>query len=294
VGLTDEEKKDWIAKRYNLLSGTVISLIRANGSSGYSSNLFQPAIGKEEKSMCISQRRHGKETLDIIHSLCEDRKPFTGLDVSNALKKKGVRVRHCEIAPLVREAYDDGEMIGYVRGLIDVHLRDGKVAQAYLYHHNTTKSDDYDERHQVALFLGKKTDKSATNPTSKRLGVSPVGGKKSVSSVSGKSGVDSKTKGKMFTIGQSIMRHHKKDGRLEVPCRWLSHLGWLKGCVVKVVEGRKMILLKRHVDSSDTVIRDFTVDRWGRVRVTSKILKNIGDNKGDYVLTLKQDSIEIL
>jgi len=69
---------------------------------------------------------------------------FTALDVSNQVKQSLPGVRHREVAPIVRDLFDDGVMgQSYVQTLIDVHLPDGQTTQAFLYHLEDDDTDDY-------------------------------------------------------------------------------------------------------------------------------------------------------
>jgi hypothetical protein len=69
---------------------------------------------------------------------------FTALDVSNQVKQSLPGVRHREVAPIVRDLFDDGVMgQSYVQTLIDVRLPDGQTTQAFLYHLEEDDPDDY-------------------------------------------------------------------------------------------------------------------------------------------------------
>jgi hypothetical protein len=69
---------------------------------------------------------------------------FTALDVSNQVKQALPGVRHREVAPIVRDLFDDGVMgQSYVQTLIDVQLPDGQTTQAFLYHLEDDDPDDY-------------------------------------------------------------------------------------------------------------------------------------------------------
>jgi len=79
---------------------------------------------------------------------------FTALDVSNVVKKSLRQVRHREVAPLVRELFDEDSMgTDYKRSLIDVMAGGNKRVQAYLYHLNHDDPKDYDnsQRSKVAM-----------------------------------------------------------------------------------------------------------------------------------------------
>lgn len=78
---------------------------------------------------------------------------FTALDVSNAVKGSLSDIRHREVAPLVREAFDRGSMGPYRQTLIDVVTEGRKAAQAYLYHLPKHPTSNYDDsmRSQLAI-----------------------------------------------------------------------------------------------------------------------------------------------
>ena len=79
---------------------------------------------------------------------------FTALDVSNQVKQSLPGVRHREIAPIVRDLFDDGVMgQSYVQTLIDVQIPGGQSTQAFLYHLEDDDPDDYagTQRQQRAI-----------------------------------------------------------------------------------------------------------------------------------------------
>jgi hypothetical protein len=79
---------------------------------------------------------------------------FTALDVSNQVKRSLPGVRHREVAPIVRDLFEDGVMgESYVQTLIDVRLPDGQMTQAFLYHLESDDPDDYagTQRQQRAI-----------------------------------------------------------------------------------------------------------------------------------------------
>ena len=79
---------------------------------------------------------------------------FTALDVSNQVKQSLPGVRHREVAPIVRDLFEDGVMgESYVQTLIDVRLPDGQMTQAFLYHLEGDDPDDYagTQRQQRAI-----------------------------------------------------------------------------------------------------------------------------------------------
>jgi len=79
---------------------------------------------------------------------------FTALDVSNQVKQSLPGVRHREVAPIVRDLFEDGVMgDSYVQTLIDVNLPGGQTTQALLYHLDDDDPDDYagTQRQQRAI-----------------------------------------------------------------------------------------------------------------------------------------------
>jgi hypothetical protein len=79
---------------------------------------------------------------------------FTALDVSNQVKLSLPGVRHREVAPIVRDLFDDGVMgATYLQTLIDVQLPNGQATQAFLYHLDSDDPDDYagTQRQQAAI-----------------------------------------------------------------------------------------------------------------------------------------------
>ena len=79
---------------------------------------------------------------------------FTALDLSNQVKQSLPGVRHREVAPIVRDLFEDGVMgESYVQTLIDVRLPNGESTQAFLYHLDADDPDDYagTQRQQRAI-----------------------------------------------------------------------------------------------------------------------------------------------
>lgn len=79
---------------------------------------------------------------------------FTALDVSNQVKQSLPGVRHREVAPIVRDLFEDG-VLGetYMQTLIDVLIPGGQSTQAFLYHLEDDDPDDYagTQRQQRAI-----------------------------------------------------------------------------------------------------------------------------------------------
>lgn len=79
---------------------------------------------------------------------------FTALDVSNQVKQSLPGVRHREVAPIVRDLFEDGVMgESYLQTLINVQLPNGQSTEAFLYHLEGDDPDDYagTQRQQRAI-----------------------------------------------------------------------------------------------------------------------------------------------
>jgi hypothetical protein len=79
---------------------------------------------------------------------------FTALDISNNVKRSLPGVRHREVAPIVRDLFEDGAMgDDYLQTPIDVQLPHGQTTQALLYHLEDDDPDDYvgSQRQQHAI-----------------------------------------------------------------------------------------------------------------------------------------------
>lgn len=79
---------------------------------------------------------------------------FTALDVSNQVKQSLPGVRHREVAPIVRDLFEDGVLgESYVQTLIDVQIPGGQPTQAFLYHLEDDDPEDYagTQRQQTAI-----------------------------------------------------------------------------------------------------------------------------------------------
>jgi hypothetical protein len=89
---------------------------------------------------------------------------FTALDVSNAVKEALPDVRHRDVSPLVREAFDNDSLGSYAQTLIEVNAGQEKV-KAYLYHPEGKDAALYDEamRSQLAKPPQKGADTQVTD-----------------------------------------------------------------------------------------------------------------------------------
>jgi hypothetical protein len=72
---------------------------------------------------------------ETVRQFVQDGLLFTGLDVSNEVKKTLPFARHSEVSELVRELFvSEIEPSGYAKTPIPVTLKDGSVRNALLYH----------------------------------------------------------------------------------------------------------------------------------------------------------------
>ncbi|MCP4499624.1 MAG: hypothetical protein GY822_06615 [Deltaproteobacteria bacterium] len=79
----------------------------------------------------------------IIDSFTEMGVLFTALDVSNAVKRTLPAGRHREVAPVVRDLFEQGAFGDeYIQTLIDVNAG-RKTVQAFLYHLDDDEVDFY-------------------------------------------------------------------------------------------------------------------------------------------------------
>ncbi|HEY4219910.1 MAG TPA: hypothetical protein VGO62_01180 [Myxococcota bacterium] len=92
-------------------------------------------------------------TSRVIDAFTSSAMLFTALDVSNSVKQTLTDIRHREVAPVVREAFERGAMGKYKQTLIDVIAEGRKPAQAFLYHLPANKPAEYDDsmRNQLAI-----------------------------------------------------------------------------------------------------------------------------------------------
>lgn len=145
---------------------------------------------------------------------------FTALDVSNAVKESLPDVRHRDVSPLVRQAFDRGALGPYETTQIDVNAQ-GKTVQALLYHLPTQSPDLYDEkmRSQLARPPKKGADKKVTDAQ-----------------------IQDETVSASVPVGQ--------DGRGRVSRRLLSNAG-LDGDEVLVVVSENPALVKIFAEDSE-------------------------------------------
>jgi len=265
-------------------------------------NLAEDKLKQNEETKVDAKTK----TIETIKGYCKDMVSFTSLDISNKVKADGFTVRHREIAEFVREAFADGEMdaCGYDRDLISVTIPGGKSAQAYLYHHSTVSADSYIDRAQTAA----KPPVQVASPAADRP-VPPVSSCYPVLpppipvlapslpappvAVAVPQAVPRLTR---VLNTSSVIRTQKGDGRLEVPQRWVAILGWQVGDTVDAVRDGNSLILKTNTQLGEAVLRKFTVDRWRRIRITTKVLNQIGihlGTGGQHVATLRATDIKI-
>jgi hypothetical protein len=92
-----------------------------------------------------------QEVIAVEQQYMSEQKPFTALDIGNALKEKGINVRQRDVSPVVRDHFTNSDMYvnaGYTRTLIPV--KDG-IVQAFLYFHIDNTPDDYTDTNQDPL-----------------------------------------------------------------------------------------------------------------------------------------------
>ncbi len=118
-------------------------------------------------------------TRRVVDQFTEQGLMFTALDVSNVVKKSLRQVRHREVAPLVRELFDDDEMgTDYNRSLIDVLAGGTKKVQAFLYHLKTDAPQSYTDQQRSKTALAPVSvavddDQLALDPNIQELELKP-------------------------------------------------------------------------------------------------------------------------
>jgi hypothetical protein len=251
--------------------------------------------GDKETNMDVKTK-----TVGIIREFCKDMKAFTSLDVSNKAKAEGLVARHREVAELVREAFADGEMgeYGYDRSLIDVTLRGGGSAQAYLYHHSTVSVDNYIDRAQTAdrVPAPQGTSQAVPDAAGDCAASVPDSSTPQATPAAVATPAASNRLTRILNTTTSVVRFQKGDGRLEVPRVWLARLGWNAGDTVDAVRDGNSLILKTGALHGEQVLRTFTVDRWCRIRITTKVLNQTGihfGTGGQHVATLRAADIKI-
>lgn len=139
--------------------------------------------------MGITIQHQNPETLvkEKVKEYVQNNQPFTSLQISNAIKKDGVHIRHRDISKIVRDAYDYYVLPNYAyeRSIIDVETTewDESVKQekpikteAYLYHPFKYNPDQYTLKTLVALPIkdDKDEDESKSDDKDANIASSPV------------------------------------------------------------------------------------------------------------------------
>ncbi len=151
------------------------------------------------------------------------RDSFTALDISNALKTAKYSVRHREVAEVVRDIYKSGAMqhFDYDRQLIRVTTEAGvKTTEAYLYHHQSVRPDDYANLNQDAL---PPVPADQARDLFDCVAADPLGLLHRVSTANA-AAICRKTQNKAWQTGGG-----RRDGALPVPSRIIAQLGWADG-----------------------------------------------------------------
>lgn len=272
---------------------------KASGTIGAKNVTVDLAAKKEIEGKMDAKSK----IVGVIREFCRNMESFTSLDVSNKAKSEGLVARHREVAELVRGAHADGVMdtYGYVRDLIDVTLPGGGSAQAYLYRHTTVPADDYRNRAQVALKPQLQSAPQAYDDDGLPPLPTPIIPQNLVNLPQPPTFAAPPappTVGRLTRVlnTSSVTRTQKGDGRLEVPHVWLARLGWQVGDTVSAVVDGNGLVLKTTVQLGEQVVRQFTVDRWNRIRITTKALSEVGihfGTGGQHIMTLRTGDIRI-
>jgi len=222
---------------------------------------------------------------NVIEAFCNDLQSFTSLDVSNQVKQDGFATsRHRDVAKIVRYLYVDGVMHqnGFTRSLIQVQISSGTMRDAYLYHHQTVSSDDYDKRTQIALPPANTQDQDfvAVPPTPPVVTV-PAAAPPIVTITPSNSNRQT--------------RYNKADGRLEVPVEWVRSLDWKDGQSIYVVKDQDIMIIKTfdNLEDGDNILTTTHIS-CGRLRIpkTAFVLANFQyDANNNHYIELGEDSI---
>lgn len=229
------------------------------------------------------------KVLGIISDFCDNIDSFTSLDVSNKVKEDGFSTtRHREIAPLVRKAYDDGEMdlSGYIRILINVTLSSGETKPAFLYHHQSVDPISYNRRNQIAIVPVDDSDDDKTDAqkafddalTNKRVSTQQIFDNALAvkhqpqrhSDVIAPAPRIVNTDAVEQNVGplDTAERETTYDGRVEIPAGWVSNMGWVVGTAIYAILDDAKIVLKHDVIQGENVLGTMYVNNDGRLRLT--------------------------
>jgi hypothetical protein len=122
--------------------------------------------------MSDKEKELASTTKQVIEEFTEQGFMFTALDASNEVKAVVSGVRHREVAPLVRDAFDKGRMgSDYTRTTIKV-VAGSKTVDAFLYHDKTDDPEDYtgSQREQQASTPSKRTAQRGATATATAAG----------------------------------------------------------------------------------------------------------------------------
>lgn len=218
-----------------------------------------------------------KVTKEIIENFIDKKWSFTSLDISNAVKRENDlgKIRHKDIAPIVRSIYAMGSMIqeGYEQELIPVILPNGDQRQAYLYHHWSVDTSVYTNRTQKPIvpksLRSDDTDDSKlggatmANVMAYKAKPAPVVALRPVSAPV------------VVPTVLLVKRAQKRDHRLEIPASWVGDVG-LSGRVYAIKTLSKLVIKNsNNVASDDNVVGTMLVNNDGRLRVTKKVLDRV-------------------
>jgi len=265
---------------------------------------------KEEEEMDLKTK-----VLDVISDLCDDVVSFTSLDVSNRVKQEGFAdTRHRQIAPVVRQAYMDGELdfFGYSRTLISVTLNNGQTTNAFLYHHQSVDPDSYDKLNQIAIIpvatpapaadaddddyspvkfdpdpddAQQAFDSALANKSDAQKAFdNALAAKQDMPSSSDVTAsaprVVNTTPVAAPTSNDGLLdtadRETTYEGRMEVPAGWVPRMGWTAGNAVYAILNRDKIIMKTSVVQGENVVGTMYINSDGRLRLTKMASVNAG------------------
>jgi len=206
-----------------------------------------------------------EKVLEVVTRFCQSNKPFTSLDVSNTVKVEGFgATRHRDIASLVRESYNNGELdsLGFTRSLIDVFVG-GMNRKAYLYHGLNYDIYDYADVGQKPI----PPKQSVSNAPKTNVSVK-INNVASVPSVTN-------TPNPVSSNTIVTFRQVRGDGRLEVPPKFLKELSLDSGDSVKVIRINNNSLKIITCLITDGLLNDekcLKINSQGRLFIPSDIL----------------------
>ena len=77
---------------------------------------------------------------DVVKEFVDSRRKFTAFDVTKEVRSRGVTARHGALKSVVREMFENDNMLSYVRELIEI---DGVSVPPFLYLPNGDDPEDY-------------------------------------------------------------------------------------------------------------------------------------------------------